>query len=40
MNIRLEEINDEVVKTSETEVVVLFNPLRRIVQIEKELYNS
>jgi hypothetical protein len=27
MTVRLEEINDEVVKAPETEVIVLFNPL-------------
>ena len=34
----LKKINDEIVKALETEVVVFFNPLWRVVQIEDELY--
>jgi len=37
VTIRLEKINDEVVKASKAEVVALFNPLRGGVQIEDKL---
>jgi len=38
MTIRLEEVNDEIVKAPEAEIVILFNPLRSIVQVEDKLY--
>jgi hypothetical protein len=37
MTVRLEEINDEIVKASEAEVVALFSPLRSSMQIEDKL---
>jgi len=37
VTVRLKEINDEIVKASEAEVVTLFNPLRSGMQIEDEL---
>ncbi len=37
MTVRLEEIDDEVVKASEAEVVAIFNPLRSSIQIEDKL---
>jgi hypothetical protein len=37
MTVRLEEINDEVVKATEAEVVAIFNPLRSSMQIEDKL---
>jgi hypothetical protein len=37
MTVRLKEINNEIVKASEAEVVRLFNPLRSGMQIKDEL---
>ena len=37
MTVRLEEIDDEVVKAPEAEVVAFFNPLRSSMQIEDKL---
>jgi len=37
MAVRLEEINDEIVKASEAEVVAIFNPLQSSMQIEDKL---
>ena len=37
MTVRLKEIDDEVVKASEAEVVAIFNPLRCSMQIEDKL---
>ena len=37
MTVRLKEINDEVVKALEAEVVANFNPLRSSMQIEDKL---
>ena len=37
MTVRLEEIDDEIVKTSEAEVVAFFNPLQSGMQIEDKL---
>lgn len=37
MTVRLEEINDEIVKASEAEVIAIFNPLRSSMQIEDKL---
>jgi hypothetical protein len=35
--VRLEEIDDEVIKASEAEIVAIFNPLRSSMQIEDKL---
>lgn len=40
MAIRLKEINNEIVKAPEVEVVILFNPLRSVVQIEDKLHKQ